>query len=70
MDAREWLAKWADDNINSPGYAEDKAGMQADAVVCAADAQAAGFWIAQLKEAANGDLETYLLQQQERLPGQ
>jgi len=59
-----WLENWVEEHLGVPGYAEDKAAMRECAKLCAADAIAAGISISQLKEAAGGDLEAYLLEQQ------
>jgi hypothetical protein len=60
LDAKQWLQDWAERNLAAPGYVETKSSMREQAKACAADALAAGLSIAQLKEAAGGDLEIYL----------
>jgi len=63
INAEEWLQGWVAKNL-TPGYVDAKAEMQDEAKTCVADAEAAGITIAQIKEAAGGDLETYLVRQQ------
>jgi hypothetical protein len=62
-----WLERWVEENINSPGYVQDKASMRDQAGTCAVQATAAGITIAELKEAAGGDLERYLVSRQNEL---
>jgi hypothetical protein len=65
--AREWLEGWVNGNLNLPGHQEKKAAMRDGAAACAEQAKAAGISIAELKEAAGGDLEIYLLDRQNEL---
>jgi len=64
QDIEDWLSDWAEENIQTPGYYEDKAAMRADAAQCRGDARAAGYSEAALLKAASGDLEAYLLREQ------
>jgi hypothetical protein len=64
VDVDEWLEDWAVENIQTPGYYEEKNAMKSEADACRADATAAGISIADLTRAAGGDLERYLLRAQ------
>ena len=64
---RDWLEEWASIRLDKPGYAARKADMRLDAEACAHEAETMGISIAELKEAAGGDLETFLMDRQERL---
>lgn len=64
IDAGEWLEGWVEENLNTPQYQEHKSAMAADAAVCRAQAVAAGISPKALDEAAEGDLEAYLLRAQ------
>jgi hypothetical protein len=59
-----WLRDWARRNLDGANYVADKSDMREEAKACAADALAAGISIADLKEAAGGDLERYLVAEQ------
>jgi hypothetical protein len=61
VDVDQWLEGWVENNLTSPGYAEAKADMRDQAEACAVAATTDGISIAELKEAAGGDLERYLL---------
>jgi hypothetical protein len=64
VDVDQWLEGWVENNLNSPGSAEAKADMRDQAAACAVAATTDGISIAELKEAAGGDLERYLLDRQ------
>lgn len=61
VDVDQWLEGWVENNLNSHSYAEAKADMHDQAEACAIAAITDGISIAELKEAAGGDLEQYLL---------
>ena len=63
---RSWLERWARTRLDTPGYAARKADMRADAEACAHAAQAVGISISELKAAADGDLEVFLMDRQEK----
>ena len=62
--AEDWLEEWADENIQTPGYSDTPSSMANDAKQCREEAKAAGIAEADLLEAAEGNLETYLLKHQ------
>lgn len=64
QDVEEWLEDWVGENLQSPSFYENKAHMRADAVQCREEAKAAGIGEPALLEASGGDLEAYLLRQQ------
>jgi hypothetical protein len=65
--AQEWLEQWVHGNLDAPGHVDRKSTMRDLAAVCAQDGTAAGYSIADIKAAADGDLETYLVRQQNAL---
>lgn len=67
VDVDQWLEGWVENNLNSPEHAETKADMRDQAEACAVAATADGISIAELKEAAGGDLEQYLVDRQNAL---
>jgi hypothetical protein len=64
MTAEEWLEQWVEENLNSPVYVDSKSIMRDQAAACMEEAKAAAHSIADIKAAAGGDLETYLVRQQ------
>ncbi|WP_131195593.1 hypothetical protein [Lichenihabitans psoromatis] len=64
VDVEQWLEQWVEDHLDAPEPVREKAEMHDQARACANDAAAAGIPIADLKQAANGDLETYLVERQ------
>ena len=62
--AEEWLESWVDENIQTPGYYEDKSAMRSESAQCREDAKAEGISEAALIDAAGGDLEAYVLRAQ------
>ena len=60
----EWLETWVEENLQTPGYYDDKAHMKVDAVQCRDQAKVEGFSEEDLVEAAGGDLEEFLLKEQ------
>ena len=67
VDVDQWLEGWVENNLNSTDAAEVKADMRDQAEACAVAATTDGISIAELKEAAGGDLEQYLLDRQSAL---
>ena len=67
VDVDQWLEGWVENNLNSLGSAEAKADMRGQAEACAVQATTDGISIAELKEAAGGDLERHLLDRQKAL---
>ncbi|GEL42272.1 hypothetical protein MEX01_28630 [Methylorubrum extorquens] len=67
VDVDQWLEGWVENNLTAPGYVEEKAAMRDRAEACAVEATSEGISIAELKEAAGGDLEAYLLDRQNAL---
>jgi hypothetical protein len=61
VDAEKWLRNWVRDNVRPGESAACKSSVQGDARSCFAAAIGAGLGVAQLKEAAGGDLEIYLM---------
>ena len=64
VDVDQWLEGWVENNLHFPGHAEAKADMRDQAEACAVAATTDGISIAELKEAAGGDLEQYLVDRQ------
>ena len=64
IDVAQWLEQWVEEHLRASVRVGRKAEMHDQAKACAADALAAGVSIAELKEAADGDLETYLADRQ------
>jgi hypothetical protein len=67
VDVDQWLEGWVENNLTSPGHVKAKAEMRDKAEACAVEATADGISIAELKEAAGGDLEQYLVDRQNAL---
>jgi hypothetical protein len=67
VDVDQWLEGWVENNLTAPGYVEAKAELRDQAEACAVEATSEGISIAELKEAAGGDLEAYLLSRQNAL---
>ena len=67
--ANDWLEQWAKANLSAAQHPHEKSDVQAQARRCAEEATAAGLTIAQLKEAAGGDLEAFLLGKQNAREG-
>jgi hypothetical protein len=59
MDAKEWLVRWASDNIHE-GYTDSAASMEQAAADCLSAAEVEGVSSASVLEAADGDLPAYL----------
>lgn len=64
QNVEEWLEAWIEENIQTPGYHDNKAHMKVDAAQCREQAKAEGISELALVEAAGGDLEAYLLREQ------
>jgi hypothetical protein len=64
VDVDQWLEGWVENNLNSLSSAEAKADMRDQAEACAIQATTDGISITELKDAAGGDLERYLLDRQ------
>jgi hypothetical protein len=60
----EWLDDRVQEIINSPGFHENKAEFRDQAKVLVESGESEGFTIAEIKEACGGDVERYLLDQQ------
>ena len=60
----DWLDDRIQEIINSPGFHENKAEFRDQAKVLVESGQSEGFTIAEIKEACGGDVERYLLEQQ------
>ena len=60
----DWLDDRVQEIIGSPGIHDRKADFQEQAKLLWLQAEVAGFTVAQLKEACGGDVERYLLEQQ------
>jgi hypothetical protein len=67
VDVDQWLEGWVENNLNAPGYVREKADMRDQAEACAVEATSEGISIAELKAAAGGDLEEYLVGRQNAL---
>jgi hypothetical protein len=62
LDAKVWLNAWIEENLADPQLREND--MAREAEVCRAAADAAGISRAALENAAGGDLQRFLLDQQ------
>jgi len=60
----DWLDDRVQEIINSPGFHENKAEFRDQAKVLVESGESEGFTIAEIKEACGGDVERYLLEQQ------
>ena len=60
----DWLDDRTQEIINTPGFHEQKAEFRDQAKALVEDAEAEGFSVAEIKDACGGDVETYLLDQQ------
>jgi len=60
----DWLDDRVQGIINSPGFHENKAEFRDQAKVLVESGESEGFTIAEIKEACGGDVERYLLEQQ------
>ncbi|SFB57263.1 hypothetical protein SAMN03159496_05276 [Rhizobium sp. NFR07] len=60
----DWLDDRVQEIIGPPGIHDRKADFQEQAKLLWLQAEVAGFTVAQLKEACGGDVEQYLLEQQ------
>jgi hypothetical protein len=59
MDVKEWLVRWASDNLHE-GYTDTQASMEKAATDCRSAAEEAGISLSSLDAAADGDLAAYL----------
>ena len=64
IDVVQWLEQWVELSLHSLGHVERKAEMHDKAKACAEEAKAAGIPIVELKDAADGDLEAFLVRRQ------
>ena len=64
IDVVQWLEQWVELNLHAQGHVERKAEMHDQAKACAEEAKAAGIPIVELKDAAEGDLEAFLVRRQ------
>ncbi len=64
QDIADWLTQWTAQNIDPSARAEEKADLQGVAKQLVEDGKAAGFTVQQIKEAAAGDVERYLVNAQ------
>jgi hypothetical protein len=67
VDVDDWLEEWVNENMQTPVFQENKSAMAHDAATCRRDAESAGILMNDLDAAAGGDLEEYLLRQQNAL---
>ena len=64
VDVAQWLEQWVEEHLAAHRRAGRKAEVHDQARACAEEARSAGISIAEIEEAADGDLESYLLQRQ------
>ena len=64
QDIADWLTQWTAQNLDPSAHAGEKAELHDAAKRCVEEGEAAGFTVQQLKEAAQGDVERYLLNAQ------
>ena len=65
--ANEWLRTYVGQHINTMNYVPVKSSMHDEAAACVEAARAAGLTIQDIKDAAGGDVETFLLRMQNAL---
>ena len=64
QDIADWLTQWTADNLDPNGRAEEKAELHDEAKRCVEAGEAAGYTVQQIKDAAQGDVERYLMNAQ------
>ncbi len=64
VDVAQWLEQWVEEHLAARRHVERKAEVHDGAKACAEEARSAGISLAEIKDAADGDLELYLLQRQ------
>ena len=64
VDVAQWLEQWVEEHLDDSRRVGRKAEVHVQAKACAEEARSAGISIAEIKDAADGDLEAYLLQRQ------
>lgn len=62
VDVAQWLEQWVEENLTARRHVERQSEVHDQAKACAEKAQAAGISVAEIGDAADGDLEAYLLQ--------
>jgi hypothetical protein len=65
--AQSWLNDWVEENLNAPHYVESKEQIADEAKACVTAAGEAGIPVGMLVSAAGGDLQAYLMRQQNAL---
>jgi hypothetical protein len=60
----DWLVDRIQEIINTAGFHERKAEFRDEAKALVEEAEAEGFTVAEVKQACGGDVESYLLDQQ------
>ena len=64
VDVAQWLEQWVEEHLAARRHVGRKAEVHDQAKACAEEARSAGISMAEIKDAADGDLEAYLLQRQ------
>ncbi len=64
IDVAQWLEQWVELNLHAKEHVDRKAEMHDQAKACAEEAKRAGISVTGLKDAADGDLETFLVRRQ------
>lgn len=66
IDVAQWLEQWVESNLGDRARVGSKAEMHDQAKACVEEAKAAGISVAEVKDAADGDLEAYLVERRNR----
>ena len=64
VDVAQWLEQWVEENLTARRHVDRKAEIHDQAQACAAEARSAGIALAEIEEAADGDLDVYLQRRQ------
>ena len=62
VDVAQWLEQWVETNLTHHAHVSLKAEMHDQAKACVEEAVAVGISVVEVKDAADGDLETYLME--------
>jgi len=63
-DVEEWLENWVDENLQTAGLRDKSSSMSSETERCRADAKIAGISDKDLMAASGGNLEEFLLSEQ------
>ncbi len=66
IDVAQWLEQWVESYLGDRAHVGSKAETHDQAKACVEEALAAGISVAEVKDAADGDLEAYLVERRNR----